>query len=82
MFFAFGLLAGLFPKINVSKISFMNTIRVPSSSDQDQERQFIGPDLGPSSPVMKELTCVSCGFNEKTFPNHAQNVTQKQPDSA
>ena len=31
-----------------SKISFRNTIRVSNSWDPDQDRHFVGPDLGPN----------------------------------
>ena len=38
----------IFFKINFSKISFRNTIRVSNCMDLDQARCFVGPDLGPN----------------------------------
>ena len=38
----------IFRKINFLKSSFRNNIRVSSSLDPDQARQFVGPDLGPN----------------------------------
>ena len=32
----------------VSKISFMNSIRVSNSLDRDQAQHLVGPDLGPN----------------------------------
>ena len=37
-----------FSKLTFSKNSFRNTIRVTKSLDPDQDRHFVGPDLGPS----------------------------------
>ena len=37
-----------FFKINFSKNSFGNTIRVSNSLDPDQARHSVGPDLGPN----------------------------------
>ena len=37
-----------FSKLTFSKNSFRNTIRVSNSLDQDQDRHFVGPDLGPN----------------------------------
>ena len=37
-----------FFKINVSKIYFRNTIRVSNSLEPDQDRHYVGPDLGPN----------------------------------
>ena len=36
-----------FFKINFFKNSFRNTIRVSNGLDPDQDRQNVGPDLGP-----------------------------------
>ena len=36
-------------KINFSKNSFRNTNRVSNALDPDQDRQNVGPDLGPNS---------------------------------
>ena len=38
----------IFSKLTFSKHSFRNTIRVSNSSDPDQDRQSVGPDLGPN----------------------------------
>ena len=38
----------IFFKVNFSKNSFRNTIRVSDSLDLDQARHFVGPDLGPN----------------------------------
>ena len=35
-------------KLFFGKNSFMNTIRVANSLDPDQDRHFVGPDLGPN----------------------------------
>ena len=35
----------IFVKINSSKISFRNTVRVSNGLDPDQARRFVGPDL-------------------------------------
>ena len=35
-----------FFKITFSKTSFKNTIRVSNGLDPDQDRRFVGPDLG------------------------------------
>ena len=37
-----------FFKFTFPKNSFRNTIRVTNSLDPDQNRHFVGPDLGPS----------------------------------
>ena len=37
-----------FSKLSFSKIYFRSTIRVSNSSDSDQDRRFVGPDLGPN----------------------------------
>ena len=37
-----------FFKLNFSKNSFRNAIRVSNSLDPDQARQNVGPDLGPN----------------------------------
>ena len=37
-----------FFKINFTKNSFRNTIRVSNGLDPDQDRHFVGPDLGPN----------------------------------
>ena len=42
------LLLSHFSKLNVSKNSCRNTIRVSNSLDPDQDRHFVGPDLGPN----------------------------------
>ena len=38
--------AGIFSKFNFSKNSFRNTVRVSNSLDPDQDRHYVGPDLG------------------------------------
>ena len=38
----------LFSKLTFSKNSFTNTIRVSNSFDLDQNRRYVGPDLGPN----------------------------------
>ena len=38
----------LFPKLTFSKNSFKNNIRVSNNLDPDQDRHFVGPDLGPN----------------------------------
>ena len=38
----------LFSKLTFLKNSFRNTIRVPNSLDPDQDRCYVGPDLGPN----------------------------------
>ena len=43
-----------FSKINLSKNSFRNTIRVSNSLDSDQARQNVGPDLCPN--CLKKLS--------------------------
>ena len=37
-----------FLKINFFKNSFTNSIRVSNNLDPDQDRQVVGPDLGPN----------------------------------
>ena len=37
-----------FSKLTFSKNSFRNTIRVANGLDPDQDRQSVGPDLGPN----------------------------------
>ena len=37
-----------FSKLTISKNSFRNTIRVSNGLDPDQDRHFVGPDLGPN----------------------------------
>ena len=41
-------LADFFFKLTFSKKSFRNTIRVSNCLDLDQDRHFVGPDLGPN----------------------------------
>ena len=41
-----------------SRNSFRNTIRVSNSLDSDQDRRFVGPELGP-------IVCK--GYQEATF---------------
>ena len=38
----------IFSKLNFSKISFRNTIRVSDRLDPDQAQHSVGPDLGPN----------------------------------
>ena len=40
--------ADFFPKLTFSKVSFRMTIRVSNGLDPDQDRHFVGPDLGPN----------------------------------
>ena len=40
--------ADFFSKLNFSKNSFRNTIKVSNSLDPDQDRPYVGPDLGPN----------------------------------
>ena len=40
--------ADFFSKLTFSKNSFRNMIRVSISLDPDQDRHFVGPDLGPN----------------------------------
>ena len=47
-FVCFLVVYGFFFKLTFSKKSFRNTIRVSNSSDPDQARHFVGPDLGPN----------------------------------
>ena len=42
-------------KLTFSKHSFRNTIRVSNVLDHDQDRHFVGPDLGPK-PFAKITT--------------------------
>ena len=37
-----------FSKLSFSKIHFRNTIKMSNSLDADQDRQTVGPDLGPN----------------------------------
>ena len=52
--FSFSLLAGSFcilmwfSRLTFSKSSFRNTIRESNNLDPDQDRRFVGPDLGPN----------------------------------
>ena len=39
--------ADFFPKLNFSKNSFRNTIRLSKDLDSDQDQHNVGPDLGP-----------------------------------
>ena len=48
IFHAFVVLCCLFSKLTFSINSFRNTIRVSNSLDPDQDRQNVGPDLGPN----------------------------------
>ena len=47
-FSCFCCLLTFFSKLTFSKTSFRNTIRVSNSSDPDQDRHSVGPDLGPN----------------------------------
>ena len=47
-FHAFVVACCLFSKLNVSKNSFRNTIKVSNCLDPDQDRHSVGPDLGPN----------------------------------
>ena len=60
-------------KNNFWKNSFSNTIRVSNGIDQDQDRRFVGPDLGKNclqwvisrrqkSPLARYVSCVSHAF--------------------
>ena len=40
--------ADFFSKLIFKKKSFKNTIRVSNGLDLDQDRHFVGPDLGPN----------------------------------
>ena len=40
--------ADFFQKLTFSKKSFRNTIKVSNSLDPDQDRHFVGPDMGPN----------------------------------
>ena len=48
-FSCFCLLLIFLQKLTFSKNSFTNAIRVSNSLDPDQDRQNVGPDLGPNS---------------------------------
>ena len=48
MFHAFDVVCRLFSKLTFSKNSFRNTIRVSNCLDPDQDRPFVGPNLGPN----------------------------------
>ena len=41
--------ADFFSKVALSKIPFRSTVRVSIGLDTDQDRQKVGPDLGPNS---------------------------------
>ena len=43
------LLSAIVSKKKNSKNSFRNSIGVSNSLDSDQDRHFVGPDLGPNS---------------------------------
>ena len=47
-FHAFVVVCWQFFKMNFFKIPFRNPIRVSNSLDLDQDRHFVGPDLGPN----------------------------------
>ena len=47
-----------FFKITFFKNSFSNTIRVSNSLDPNQDRQSVGPDLGPNH-LSKEMIAVA-----------------------
>ena len=40
--------ADFFENLLFQKNSFRNTFRVSNRLDQDQDRHFVGPDLGPN----------------------------------
>ena len=46
IFHAFVVFCWLFSKLTLSENSFRNPIRVSNSLDSDQDRHFVGPDLG------------------------------------
>ena len=48
VFFPAFVIGWLFSKSTFSKNSFKNTIRVSNGWDSDQDRHFVGPDLGPN----------------------------------
>ena len=50
------------------KNSFRNTIRVSNSSDPDQARHFVGPDLDPN--CLQRLSADDTKGKELTPPNH------------
>ena len=47
--------ADFFPKLIFSKFSARNTIKVSNSLDPDQDRHFVGPDLGPNCLKRKHV---------------------------
>ena len=59
----------IFYKISFLKISFRITIRAANSLDQDQARNFVGPDLGPnglerlSADDTSRLTLYACAIS-------------------
>ena len=62
--------ADFFSKLTFLKNSFRNTIRVLNSLDQDQDRHFVGPDLGPNS--LQRLSVDDKKFSQE----HYQSVKQ------
>ena len=48
IFHAFVVLFWLYFKINFFKNFLRNIIRVSNGLDPDQDRQYVGPDLGPN----------------------------------
>ena len=48
IFHAFVVVYRLIFKMNFFKKSIRNTVRVSNSLDLDQDRHFVGPDLGPN----------------------------------
>ena len=55
-----------FFKIECFKNSFRNTIRVSISLDSDQDRHFVGPDLGPNCLGNQQMTKVPVSIERVT----------------
>ena len=67
----------IFFKINFfSKNSFRNTIRVSNSSDPDQARHFVGPDLGPNCLQKLSPDDTSRQFQNNFFENFFKEYHQ------
>ena len=48
--------SAVFSKLFFSKHSFRNTIRVSNSLDSDQDRYYVGPDLGQNCKEYQQTT--------------------------
>ena len=75
-------LSHLFQKLTFSKQSFMNTIRVLNGldPDQDQDRHFVGPDLGRN--CLPRLKCIPMyagwvTFTKNTNRRYTSTTTSK-----